>query len=495
MKFSALTTTNLSSQPNYFALYVQQNIIEKKPIDEYRVQKVGRNGLRCIACIAGFAARMTVANVILKFAGKRVIFGVVLVTANTITYGSLISWCLLKIVNSITTPISENEKRLIASRLSFWQRGALRTILVCVGVFAQIPLAYVAYEYNNKNIIFPLVLLCIDSAYPVYSLFLTSEEVLNRSRFSSFERKIYDLKKELINCLNKNRSVLISTEKEARCLCLEKLLTVNEEEDSPEESVHKYFAIVLNLNMAPETTVELPEHYLIRTGRYLARTAGLVLTASQLFFIGNLGFKATKEMTDYDIFCYSTAIGITACSAYLGYNVLTQSFIKIYDYGVSFFKGNQQKTLASVFHPKLRLCLQLITLTLASLSFAGPLQVSRDQFTGGLELYMIVTSIMEIVIITSYVIFELIDDVIEYKALKWGEESVKQLVEVDQQMRHLITLIERSPFIEFIKLLEVIPSDFVDEWKEKLIISSEQLEAYVAEQTSGVEVPKIEFSN
>ncbi len=479
-EYRSLTTDVQPNQSN-FVTYIHDRVIEGIPSAESRAHKVAKRTLQSCAALGGFLARLTVVKVILKYAGDNRAYGIVLVYGNTVSYGSLISWCLLKVVNSEMASISKEEKCLIESKLSSCQQGLLKTALVAIGMVAQVPSAYIAYIYNDKNVLFPIALLSIDSAYPIYSLFLTTEEILKHRRFSAFERKIYSLKQEVIQCIQHHCSVIIHSEETIGMTYLEELRNIGHLENLPKENVKNYFEFLLCSHFLPSSQ---PDSILISGGRFMAKGAGLLLACSQLYFVYTLGYSASRELTDDIALRYTAAGIITACNAYLGAKVLVNSCIKTYDYVVNVLRGREKKTVASILAPKLRTCLQLVGLATISLSYAGPLQVSEDYFEGNMRTYMKITSVLEIMIISTYAIRELVDDMIKYKLSKSGSPYAKRLIELDRQMQHLITLIERSPFVEFIKLLDVLPTNLLNLWLNKLQLTSEQLQEYVRSQTT-----------
>lgn len=485
----SLIPSPLSQSGNHFEVYIYNKMIEKIPTIESSERRIGRRFLQICAILGGFGARLTNMNIPLKFAGENKFYGGLLVYGNTASWGSVVSWCLLNMINNLTATEPLEEERLRESKISNCTKLILKTSTLVIGMLAQSPYAYISYLYNNRNIFFPIVVILIDSAYPSYSLHLTIEKVLKKRNLSQFERKLSDIKQDLITCLEYNYSTLVGKDIEERRIYLEQLRKIIDQTDenggalSTREKVKNYTAHLLTHSIIIES-----ESSRIKAGRVFVRGCGWALAVTQIYFAGVLSYNATKEISDNPYARYATTTLITGCSAYLSWDVLAKSPIRAYDFVVGLFNGKNSKDLASVVQFKIKLCLQLLGLITISLSYAVPLQVCEDYFTGDFKTYMQINGVLEAIIIATVAISYLIDEGIVHSGLKSKEWDIKSLVELNFQLKKLISLIQDSPIIDFAKILEILPPDLTEAWLRRVEISSEALQDYINSNEPLIEI-------
>ena len=439
--------------------------------EESRMRKAVKRISQGIALLGGFAARIPFISVPLQYAGENKVYGIILVYGNTASYGSVISWCLLKMVNAEFDPLSKQK-----SSSNDCQRGLLKTFLIGVGLAAQIPFAYMSYVYNHRNIIFPISVFVMDSSFPIYSLMLTSEEIIKRRHLSQVERKLHQFKQLLISRLEINHHTLVSGDAAGRLNYIERLQHIKQLNETPDHQIKEYFAVLLSIAPnAPST-----DHWLVRGGRHLlARGTGAAIGLSQLFFLGTLSYLATKEITDNSIACYGVAGFITTCNAYLNMGMVIQTCVKTYDYTIQFFKGQRPTSLASIFYPKLKKALLILGLATVGLSYSGPMQVCQDYYTGNTRITMQALSVIGTIMMAGYAVTDLIEDLINHLALMHSDPHLRQLAEINQEIKRLLTLIDKSPLIEFTQLLNLLPAELIDHWRAKLKLTSENIQEYL----------------
>lgn len=466
-----------TSTNSRFVVYIYKKMVSPSEDIETRSQCIGKSLLKSIAIAAGPLARLVFIKIPIKYAGNNLALGGALVYGNIFSYGPFISWCLLKIINSSISPKSDEERNLTRSRVSGCAKIALKTAAIVVGILAQIPLAYVAYVYNGKNILCIFPPLFIDSAYPIYSVMLSSEKIIERRKLSYFENKLELIKDKMITCLNNNYLTIIRSDEKDRTAVLDRLKQVDQMADSfYEAKVQKYLEILLDSSRLPADSTD---SCLVQSGRIFATVCGIVLGIAQLYFTLILSNAAAEEVTDDFIGRVVIAGTITACNAYLGVKIIVSSVVKSYDYAAEFFRKRDVRNLSHIIQPHLSHSLQLIALTTVALSFAAPLQVAEDYFEGDVEMPMEAASVVQNIILSTFALQMLIDDLIAYGSLKSRDHNKRQLVEMNTQITELITTIEKSPVIEFAQLLKILPEPLVRKWTKQLDIPFKQLNYYL----------------
>lgn len=467
--------TNAVAKTCQFELYIFQSFSEREPI-ESKGRAFVKGALQTGCVLAGYGTRLTVMNIPLKFAGANQAYGAALVYGNTASWGSVISWCLLNMTNNLMTPLSKVEERLRKTQISACTKRALIIGSVAIGMLAQVPHAYISYTYNDNNILFPIALILIDSAYPIYSLNLTVEKGIQQRNLSSFENKLLTLKTKLNDSFESNFTSWLKDES-SRKSRLNDLRQLNQNSDlASDEKVKKYLSMLLS----PVNQIfPAPENCCVKMGRSLANVCGLALAGTQLYFSFTLSYNAAAEIVEEPIGNYAVAGLITACSAYLSFKVLFNSSVKAYDFVVNSLRGQTPPTLASIVNPKLRFCLQLFGLLTVGLSYAIPVQVCDDYYEGDLKSFMQVTSVMETMIISSFAISQLVNEVIAVSGLKSSDCDIKLLVEVHLQLQKLTSLIQASPMVEFAKLIDILPQESAQAWMNELQITNTELQSYI----------------
>lgn len=491
-KNSSYCKTPALYSENDFESYISNEMIETLNLEESNAKKVARRIFQFLGIVGGPAARIPFWNVTMTYGGTNKPLGYTLSISNVASYGGVISWCYLKIISYSFSSPSQVEERLTALNLSGAARTAIKIGVITTGLLAQIPFAYMSYYYNNQNVIYPILVIAMDSAYPIYSLILAAEKGMSIKKLSFREQHIRKLKEEMIATLEYNLTELINSEKGdqdrffqrldgvRKSATVSKLDVARKVKNATPEEVKKYLALLLE----KEVPVEDKESACRTGGRYLAKLAGATLAVSQVIFLSTLGYNAAKAITDNNAACWSVAGFTGTCYAYLGFDLLVDTSKKTYDYAINFFQGKNKKSLGEVLDPRLRSILRVFALATAALSYAGPLQVCRDFYEGNFGLFMEATSIVGTIITSTYALTDLIDEVIVEKERNRGNENSKQLILIKEAVTKFISVIDKSPTKDFISLTRIIPEALLSKWTEKLSTTESSLKELLLENAS-----------
>lgn len=479
----ALTPALEEEQEIDFIRYTHQQVIKQKPANESQTVKVARYVLNGIAIVAGPLARLPFLAVPLKFGGEgegREVYGVVLAVSNTLSYGLVISWCLTHLITRMTVSKSEEEKRLMEFRMGCCARTLLKTVAVATGVLSRLPFAYIAYHYNDNNIFYPIPVLLIDSAYPIYSLFLSGEQLANRRCFNRFDEELKLLKKKLILCLKSNQNLLVDRSISTRDAYLEKFqLVINREDLKSVEQVRELFKV---LCQAPK--ISQNKNKFVGIGRTAAKGLGYGLGIIQSYFIHTISYACAEELVDDTASRYAISVGATLCGAYLGFNIMKKTCVRTYNFVLNKCLGKTTTNLSDIVMPKLKKSLELIGFIVVAFSYAPPLQVCMDYYTGNFQIFMGAVTVLETIMVASFAISDLINEFVQISAIRWGSQEARQLVHVQKQLRQLIDVVRKCPLIEFALLVKVLPEECYKQLTEGLEIKLEDLDRFLA-STSG----------
>lgn len=466
--YAALTDSDL------IVRCIDQRIFDVAPPSESNCRKNSRRIAKALAIIGGPIARLPFVRIPMKHAGENTFYQIILVYGNTTSYGAVISWCFLKIVDSQMTSRTSDEVALTEINKSPCFKTTLKIGLTAMGVLAQVPLAYLAYYYNDKDILYPIAVLVMDSAFPIYSLLLSAEEISRRQRLAPYEKKLVEFKNKTKATLQKIQYDLIKNKNQVKS-CFEELNSLQSQSNlTSQEKVRHYLATILNKHQ-PEDAIPYTRSCPVLLGRGLSGACGVVLGVSQCYFMYTLGSFATKEMWDNEFATYTVAGFITACTAYLNFDVVMKSTLKTYDMVIDYFQDKDLRSSASYLQPKLWSGLQLLGLITTGLSYSGPMQACADFYEGDMRIAMQVTSVISTMMLTTYALNELINDLVVGHSLKWGGKEIKQLAKMHSELQYVIDIVDKSPLIEFAYFLKVLPEDVMTKWRDELGISADDL--------------------
>lgn len=475
---SAMISSEVYAEECDLVLYIHNKMLSRLPSRDNRCRLIAHKIFQLLAILAGPLARIPFLNVPLKYGGDNKPYGIVLAIGNTLSFGSVISWCLLKLVASATSSLTEEERRLVQFKRGRCCLIALKIGAVATGVLSRTPFAYLAYHYNDNNILYTIPVLLIDSAYPIYSIALTGERILERKKLIGFEKKLAALKIDLINCLRQSMEGLAQKNPSKRKSFLAALkLLLSENTDSKEMRVKTYVKALFDASLnIPEQ--ESPK---IKHGRFVIKGISLILGLFQCYFIHTLSYAAALEMTNDPDASYAISIPVTASGAYLGLKIITSTCVKTFNVALDFFRCRRKTKLPDIFMPRLKICLSLTALVITGFSYAPPMQVCEDFYEGDWRTFMQVITVFETIAIGLFAIMDLLDEFIEVQIERVGDEEAKQLVMINHQITELIFVIEKSPMIEFAKFVKIIPEECSKQWTDKLLIQSQQLQNYIAQ--------------
>lgn len=453
-------------------LFIEKQLIEGQTVRETRVHRIVRNSLQATVVTAGMAARLAYVRVSLAYSNS--VFGIVLASNSGLSFGAVLAWCFLNVIHDKLAPLSPEEEELLRSRLPKRLRLLVTVSVVTAGVMAKTPFAYIVYVYNNKEWLYPLLTLLVDSGYPIYSLHLSAEALLKRRQIASFERRLSQVKDKLISKLEGMRTKLAAMSKSERTQVLSQLDGLQTLTTLSNPST-EYLKVLLSNSMKSQG-----ENRSIKVGRVGAAAGGLVLTVSQMIFVGVLAYHGAKLFTEYEVGAITTVIFVVICNFFLSFEVLIKTSIKTYDVGVKCLRRIPQQSLAGSLYPKIQASLMIVSLGIVALSYSGPLQVCRDNFSGNFGVFMQVTSVMATVLLSLTAMFALTDDIIAEGGIRFGSPEHRQLLRLDTNLQRLIRLLKESPFVEFLLFLKCLPREKYTAWLNKLQLKQEDIQFYLA---------------
>ena len=99
-------------------VFICCRILKKDKVEEKTAHLVSRRLLQVVGVIGGFAGRFPFVQMNLDFAGENKVYGVALAAGSSISFGYLVSYAFLEIIQDQMGPLSPEERVLMESRLS-----------------------------------------------------------------------------------------------------------------------------------------------------------------------------------------------------------------------------------------------------------------------------------------------------------------------------------------------------------------------------------------
>lgn len=406
-------------------------------------RRIGKISSGIFAAGLALCARIPAIPISRKAGGEFAPFGWTLAMVNIISYGSLISWSFLKVIEEKTRAKTEEEKEL-KSTFSPQIQVAILATSVFLGVFSQIPFGYMAYEYNNSSWLMAGTILLGDSPFPIYSLTLSFEKTIRK-------KSLLKIKKTDPKFLE-NRSNLLKTTKYFK-------------KSLPERFLQKIGSdralLVLNQGMKRKRPIWQKGARGFTKGVGVIATFGRLLMFSALAYEGasliSGGTKQNPNGVGGEVFACSIALLVALSNVYLLKTVILKSSVKNVQLGIDLLTKNYQPTLGDAMRTKLYRALQISSLILVALSFSTPYQVSKDTFEhsvfhnkkiAGLEPFVVATSTYSVLSMVSYSLRYFIDEAINKYVKLRGTEIEQEYSLFQEKISKIEKLIEGSTYEE-----------------------------------------------
>ena len=436
--------------PSLIFRFIEKNVINEITPQESKIHLIARRCLQTVAVCGAFSARLLFVRIAYEFTDNP-IYGTLLAGSSALSYGAIISWCLLNVIDDLLSPQLEEEKSIKKNTFSGYKHTIFKVGLVFLGVISQIPMAYMTYYYNGI-ILFPIAVLLIDSGFPIYSLNLTFEKILKRiKKRSPLERRAESVRKDFVSALKLINSTIEMAVLKNRLKVINDIKNQNKNINDFLESLFDNFHYNL-IKKNKQSKIEL-------TRKWSSRIIGGALILSQLTLTAVLAFHAAQLIFKSDSISYLTAAGVFSINSILDMKLTIKGVENLIKGGTNFIYCKRKETLSSFYYPKTRLLMQVAAGLICTLSFGGPAKVSQDFFSGQMRYIMQVGTASGTIMLSFAATLILIDKVIEKYMLLKGPDEMKAITSKMKQIRKIIELVEKSSIEEFVKFFHLFSED------------------------------------
>lgn len=413
-------------------------------------------------------------------AGDNNAYKAVLIASNTLAFSALGTSISLTLVNEAMEPKSKAERNLEKSDLGLCAKATGAAISVILGLGAVVPNAYIAYVYNDNKIVYPIIVMLAYSNFPIYSVYLSTQEIFKKRDYSPFEKKLDESKNILLALLSNRKASLLSSNREeqlkiANLLC--ESITSSDLDETTKLRSHLQILLDFQNTPAPKES---------KTATLIQKIAttgsGLFLSAALLSHYWMAGYKATGLITEHEISKQSTAAFVTACSTQLTVKLLTGASNRIWNIGKNLIQGKIETPLSVQLFPKFSITSKIVAAATTALCYGATAQFNRDNFgylPYALEKTLEIGSCIGNALIVHGAMDGIIDGVVPNYAKRFGNEEEQKIAFLFDDLDKLGDAIRKANIQNFGLGLHNWIQLLGDEFGSLFPITKEELNAYV----------------
>ena len=217
-------------------------------------------------------------------------FRVVLAGGNTLGFWALGSWSTLNIIDEMYGPLTPEEKRLFTDRVNCLSKTASVASAAILSVTSQAVIAYIAYTYNGNKILMAIAIMASDTSFPFYSTLLSARKIFQKQSFSEFEKKLNQMKREMMDLIEGNRKIFVEMQKEEKTDYLNAFEKIKDKE-TKKARLEEYLPLVLKENPIPD------QSKVQRFGRIFFKANGAHFTLNHLALLGIVAYAGGNLIT------------------------------------------------------------------------------------------------------------------------------------------------------------------------------------------------------
>lgn len=441
-------------------------------------------GLKILSFGCGIGGAVPNIPVALKFGGKNVALGITVATSNFTTRTFLVTWSFHNMIDGEIGREGRIRRQISGKNLSVSQRVAIKVAVFTVSVFAQTPRAYLAYVYNNHEVLYAILTYLSLVAVPAYSLDLSFTAALQVRKLTSFERSLNKISKDVQKQIQNCRSKLLTLSHDDRQRLLVSLTHLGH--NTPKAAVAALFVKIWtegSLPPKPETTTQKAKKI---AAKILSGITSAATIAAQTGFLAWVGIKGSQSFWDNAGFNYTLGVIIFLSNLYLTTKVMRRRsetlFKQILFKPLQVLTGN---SVVSTLMPVKRAAAGAVALPVSAFSTGTMVQAVNDYVTGDIGYVLKVLVPLSMFLLGHEAINELVDELFTELILACdSSETDKDLLKLDRALKRLKFIVGAMSPENFAKLLLILPDDvFANFVKNK--VKKEDLYIYLTGKNTG----------
>ncbi len=469
-------------QNSNIALFIDKRLIKEIGAREGQVHLIARRALQAASVVAGFAGRIPFIEINLQLGGDNKVYGGFLAYGTCASFGYLVSYSLLEIVNLQMQPLSREEQVLMESRTSPSLKKVFFAASTVLGFGTQIPFAYIAYKYNEPStlnpdgLVMPIMVFAIDSWVSVYSGYMGLKTLRERQSLTDYEKWLSGVRGKMHALIEGNRQLLAVVGKETRNDFIGSYERIKRIDSAPDRVKELYTLFTRRIS---DRTFNPPKY--AKYIDYTVKSYGYLCAACNIGTLGYIAWLGTDELTD-NLYADTTVTSLYVGTAlYLNATAIPETAVILFNLFKDLFTCSYQPTLSDQLTPKLSFSLKALGLATAALSYGPAVELSRDYYGSheGLEIFMEVTLSCATTFLVSMAILSITNQVLECKIEKMGNEEEKAIITIHKKMKLLASTLASSPLIETALFLKVLPQEAVEHLINETEITTSNLDQYI----------------
>ena len=469
-------------QRSNIALFVDRSIIQNLATQESRGHLIARRILQGTSVTVSFAARIPFIEVNLKLGGDNKIYGGFLAYGACTSFGYLVSYSLLEIIDTQMRPLTREEKILTESRMSLTLKKAFFVGATALGVITQVPFAFIALKYNEPSafnphgFLMPIMVIAIDSWVSTYSGYMGLKTLRERQNLTTYERDLLKVRGKMYALIEANRQLLALAGKEARLDFVRSYNRIKKIDESPQRINALYTLFtdrIINQTLEPSPCAKRIDN--------IVKAYGYLCAFCNIGSLGYISWVGTDKLANNLGLNVTITALYVGTALYLNTTAIPQTAVTLFKLFKSLFTYSYQPTLSDQLTPKLSFTLKALGLITAALSYGMAIEVSKDYYKSqeGLEVFMEVTLTSATIFLVSMAILSITDQLLETKIEHFGSEEEKSLIKIHKKMKHFSSVLSSSPLIEVACFLKVLPEIAVQQLISDTEITLTNLEHYL----------------
>ncbi len=471
-----------SNQECKLFVFIDRTLIRDQTAVETTTHLVVRRALQVTSIAASFIARIPFIQLNLKLGGDDKVYGAFLSYGTCASFGYLVAFSFLEIIDSQMKPLTREERDLLESRVGPTLKKVFFVSATTLGAVTQIPFAYIAYKYNDPStlnpdgLVMPILTVAIDSWVSTYSTYMGLKAIGEKRSLNQYEKELSIVRGKMLFHLEENRQLLSLVDSETRSSFVDTFERIQNVEEASDR-VQQFYTLctrrISDQTLAPSNFVKGID-YVVQTYGYLCAGCN----------IGTLGYIAYLGT---DAFASSLGLNITITALYVGTalylntTAIPKTASVLFNLAKDIFTCGYKPSISDRLTPKLSFTLKALGLATAALAYGMPIELSQEYYEEHewLEVTMDVTLTSATTFLVSMAILSITDALLETKIEKLGSEDEKRIIKLYHKMKHFSSGLASSPLLETALFLKAIPPEALDQLIENTRITTENLEDYI----------------
>jgi len=413
-------------QQPIFSRFIQRMVMTERYPQDSNGLRATRLALQVSALFFATSAQAGMVNVNFKAANGNDALGGTFAVANLATFCLFNSYNSCVLLNDLLRTLTPEEEVLFLSTIPRYVRTTLKVIAAIVGAGSQLPLAYAAYDANNKSL-FYFIMRFLDSGVPIRSLYLSGEAIYAQRHMTEVEKKLVKANENFCQLLTNAKEMLPLLNERSRG----QIQAVMDRHNGPAENY---------LNALVELAPQNPTPGLAyRAARKTTSAVGYLSTIAVMAIYWALTYAAIGLVSDDEGFKIFGATAVMLCNYYLWKDAISQTATQALDRTKQLVQRSFKPTIAESLLPKTSVALTATGLTLAAFTY-GPNELFSNQYFGaspaGAKLVEVFSSIGS-AFLAQWTFSTFNNAMLTAGLARWGSQDAKNVISVDRQIDRL----------------------------------------------------------